>query len=246
MRKIFVFLFAVIFVVSCEKAAEGTAALASSNGTGGSLARFTIIGNYLYLADNNSLITYSISNGSSPRETSRISVGFGIETIYPYKNNLFIGSRDGMFIYSVASPDKPILSGSARHVRSCDPVVANDSIAFVTLKGGNACGPAQDGLYIYNIKNIASPVQIHLMPLAKSTGLGLKDTTLFVAREDNGLEVINVKNPLLPVKKLTIKDGIYYDVIALNNLLVCMVKTGILLYDISDVNNIKLVNTIAN
>lgn len=235
-----------ILTVACTKDSNVASSPGSSVGKGGSLARFTIVGNYMYLADNYSLITYDISLGNAPSLVGQTTVGFGIETIYPYKENLFIGSSDGMYVYSVKDPAKPVLVGSARHVRSCDPVVANDTIAFVTLRGSSRCGPAQDGLYIYNIKNVLNPAQIKLMPLTKSGGLGLKDTTLFICREDSGLAVVNVKNPIAPVHVKDIKDAIYYDVIPLDDILVCMVKTGIVLYDIKDVNNIKLINTISN
>lgn len=48
---------------------------------------------------------------------------------------------------------------------------ATFSTVYVTLQGSSACGPAQDGLYIYDIKNITAPVQKSLLPLSDPLGL---------------------------------------------------------------------------
>lgn len=236
-----------LMVWSCSK--DGTTAgnaSAGGTGTGGSLARFTIAGNYLYLADDRQLKVFDISVPAAMSLKKVVDVGFGVETIYPYGDKLFIGSQFGMFIYSISDPQNPVKLGEAQHRRSCDPVVAKDTMAYVTLKGGNACGPATDGLYTYSIKNISSPALLNTLILPRPSGLGYSDTTLFVCCEDSGLAVINIKNPALPKLKQMIKANAFYDVIPLNDLLVCMVKTGMDLYDISDVNNIRLLRHIDN
>jgi hypothetical protein len=236
-----------VIVWGCSK--DGTtsdAAVGGGTGTGGSLARFTIAGNYLYLADDRQLKVFDISVPAAMTLKKVVDVGFGVETIYPYGDKLFIGSQFGMFIYSIANPENPTKLGEAQHRRSCDPVVAKDTMAYVTLKGGNVCGPATDGLYSYSIKNISSPVLLNTLILPKPSGLGYSDTTLFVCCEDSGMAVINIKNPAQPKLKQMIKANSFYDVIPLNGLLVCMVKTGMDLYDITDVNNLRLVKHIDN
>src|SRR5512139_3691331 len=86
-----------LLAASCSKdGASGEAA--SVSGKGGSLARFTISGNYLYLADWSQIKVFDITNASSPVEKSPVNVGFAIETIFPYKDKLFIGAPTGMFV----------------------------------------------------------------------------------------------------------------------------------------------------
>ena len=232
-----------LLAVACTKDA-GNAADSSGTGTGGSLARFTIAANHLYLADYNTIEVYDLSDAANPIKKSSVNVGFGVETIYPYMDKLFIGSRDGMFIFSIADPSNPVKLGEARHVRSCDPVVTNDSIAYVTLQGGSACGPAQDGLYIYDIKNITTPVQKSLFLISTPLGLGLKDSVVFVCRGGAGLSLVNVKNPSTPKLMYTIKDASFKDVIPYENLLICYVSTGLQIYDISNLNEIVKVGTV--
>ena len=225
-----------ILIISCEKN-NSAAADASSTGKGGSMARFTIASNHLYLVDYSNIEVYDISGGTAVKK-NRISVGFGVETIFPYKDKLFIGSRDGMFIYSIADPSLPKLLGSALHVRSCDPVVADDNYSYVTLQGSGRCGAAQDGLYIYDIKDVMKPKQLSLLPLNSPFGLGLQDSVVFICRGSNGLTAVNVKNPSNPKVMYTMNDATYIDVIPYDQLLICYVSDGLLLYDISNLEKI--------
>jgi hypothetical protein len=239
--RIILFLAIVVLFFSCEKTNDGSAAnnptASSGIGKGGSLARFTIVDNYLYLVDVSTLKVFNITNPVSATLASSIYLPFGVETIFPYRDKLFIGSRDGMYIYSLANPAEPIKLGEARHVRSCDPVIANDSIAFVTLLGNQPCGPAQSGLYIYNITNITSPTLIKTNLMNTPTGLGLADSILYVCQKTNGMSIFNVSNPAAPILRKTITTQSFEDVIPYNNLLICYISTGLLLYDITNRTN---------
>jgi len=235
----------VIVLFSCTKEAMDSNVSSSDVGKGGSLARFTIVGNYLYAVDNNNLYTYNITDANNPVKTNSVSLNFGVETIYPFKNRLFIGSTTGLYIYSIENPSLPSKLGEARHLRSCDPVVANDSVAYVTLKG-TACGPAEDGLYIYNIKNILLPALTNTIKINTPEGLGLQDTTLYVCTRTSGLRIYNLSDPFKPVQTKVLTDADYRDVIPYGNLLICYVTTGILLYDISQPTNPVLLKLIAN
>lgn len=217
---------------SCSKNEAGTQA--SQDGAGGSLARFTIVGDYLYLVDHYSLITYDISDPSSLKLKSKAQLGQGIETIYPYNGKLFIGSQSGMFVYSLSTPSKPTLEGAVNHVRACDPVVANDSVAYVTLRGfGTTCGSTQSVLNVYNIKQ-KEPLLVKTEGMTNPYGLGIKQNALYVCDKTDGLVVFDISNGFSPVKKNTLKDDIYFDVIPYGDLLICHVEKGILFYNISD------------
>ncbi|HEV8080573.1 MAG TPA: hypothetical protein VGP43_07670 [Chitinophagaceae bacterium] len=239
----------IVFSFSCTKEALNSATENSAGsadvGKGGSLARFTIVGNYLYAVDNRYLYSYNIADPKNPVKTNTTAINFDLETIYSFKNRLFIGSRVGLYIYSIDTPSAPSKLGEARHLRSCDPVVATDSVAYATLKG-TACGPAEDGLYVYDIKNIFQPLLNTLIKIKTPEGLGLQDTTLYVCCNTNGLRIYNVTNPYKPVERKVLTDANYKDVITYGNLLICYVTTGILLYDISDPINPVSLKLIAN
>lgn len=247
MKKIIVATLISFVVFACEKTGDTNANNAGSSiGVGGSLARFTIVGNYLYVADDYHLKTFKINTNGSLLFVATTNVGLNIETIYPYNNYLFIGSQQGMYIYSLTNPENPAKVSQALHVRACDPVVAKDTVAYVTLRSGTRCGTATNALYTYNTKNIFSPIQIDSLPLPTPKGLGYKDTTLFVCCENSGLAVLSINKPTKPVLKKYITGNNFSDVIITGDLLVCMISTGIALYDITDVNNIQLIKLLAN
>lgn len=248
MKKYIVLLAVVALFAGCTKegADAGNNAAASGTGTGGSLARFTIVGNYLYVADYSRLQTFNISDPAQVVQVDTKTLGFDIETIFPYKDKLFIGAATGMYLLSLADPAKPLLVGSVLHLRSCDPVVANDSIAFVTLRGNARCGTASDGLYVYNINNLIAPVQINLTELPTPGGLGLKDSILYICQQNNGMSIYNVSKPSLPQLRKRITTYKFQDVIPYNDLLLCYVTNGLVIYDISTPTNPVFVQEIVN
>jgi hypothetical protein len=151
-----------------------------------------------------------------------------------------------LYIYSIDTPSVPSKISEARHARSCDPVVANDSVAFVTLKGNSNCGPAESGLYVHDIKNIFQPVLIKTVSLPNPEGLGLKGSTLYICCNNDGLKVFNVTQPANPVEIRTLTGAYFKDVIPYGNLLICYVSTGIMLYDITNPTNPAFLKLIAN
>ena len=245
--KIFALALFIGFFASCEKESNSTDSVSSpGNGTGGSLARFTIVGNYLYVANTNTLDVLDLTNPAHPQQKESIPLGWPVETIFPFDNNLFIGTSSGLYIFSLANPAKPEQLGQAQHFRSCDPVVANDSMAFVTLRGDTRCGPAVDGLYVHDIKDVNNPTLIKTFEMPTPSGLALNGRYLYVCQRDNGLSVIDVKNPANPTIIKQITDGYYNDAIVYKNLLVCYVSTGIKLLDISTPENPVYLSIVQN
>lgn len=232
------------FIVSCTKETASNTPSQASSGKGGSLAKFTIAGNYLYLVSTAGMQVFDITNSASPTLKNTISITWMAETVFAYNDNLFIGTMNGMLIYSIADPANPKELGEAAHFRSCDPVVANDTIAFVTLRGGTRCGPVTDGLYIHNIKNITQPVLIKTVEMQTPIGLGLNDSILYVCQYQNGLSIYNVQNPSSPLLRKQITGSSFKDVIVYGKLLVCYVESGIELYDISTPSDPQFINAV--
>lgn len=235
-----------LLLLSCEKEGNSIDALSSGTGKGGSLSRFTIVGNFLYAVDNHFLYSYDISNPTKPVKTNTSDINFDIETIYPFNNRLFIGTRTGMYIYSIDTPSAPSKLSEARHARSCDPVVANDTIAYVTLKGNSSCGPAESGLYVHNIKNIFTPILIKKVLINSPQGLGLQGSALYICCNNDGLKIFDVSQPENPIEVRTLTGAYFIDVIPYGNLLICYVDKGIILYDISLPTSPVLLKEISN
>ncbi len=227
--------FAALTLNSCSK--DGAMDSGSGTGTGGSLARFTIYGNYLYVVDGESLKSFDIGDPQNPRLASTIPLGWQIETIYPYNGNLFIGSAAAMYIYSLAQPGQPQYEGMASHVRACDPVVAKDSLAYVTVRStsnGSTCGGATNALMTYNISNLQNPYLISSVNLKNPYGLGIRDQYLYVCDDNAGLKVFDIRNPA-QATIVNIETGYtFFDVIPYQDVLICMVEGGMVIYDIAN------------
>ncbi|MGB0788593.1 MAG: hypothetical protein ACPGQR_03570, partial [Marinirhabdus sp.] len=91
----------------------------TNDGQGGSLAIFTLKGEYLYAVDTFGLNVFNIANASNPVLVNEVDFSFNIETLFGYKDYLYIGSRNGMFIYSIENPEFPVQLSSVEHFTAC-------------------------------------------------------------------------------------------------------------------------------
>ncbi|MPM40922.1 hypothetical protein SDC9_87571 [bioreactor metagenome] len=182
---------------------------------------------------------FDLSKTQPEKAVENIYVGWNVETIFSYKNYMYMGTPTGMLIYSVEKPLEPKQVSSIQHVFGCDPVVVEDDIAYVTIHSGNNCGQNTNELIIIDVKDPAKPKQLVSYGMTKPKGLGIDHKTLFVC--DEGLKVYNAANPLtIMANELARHEGMEgYDVIPLNNVLMMIAEDGIYQYDYSDIQNIK-------
>jgi hypothetical protein len=163
-------------------------------GTGGSMARFTVIDDHLYAVDDRSLHTFDISNPAGIAFQDRQSLGFGIETIFPSNNQLFLGSRDGMYIYSLENPDNPEMLSYTPHFWSNDPVVVQGNYAYVTLRNDDNSWREDNALQIYNVSNLYEPQLIGTFRLDGPKGLAIDQDQLFIC-DKYALKIFNLSTP---------------------------------------------------
>lgn len=206
----------------------------SGTGKAGSMARFTIQGNRLYIVDKTSLITMDISNPSEPQQTHKTDIGLGIETIFPYQDKLFIGSEDAVYIYNFDNPDRPELFSRYQHITACDPVVAQGNYAYVTLRNGfGRCWRAANLLEVIDISDARNPQMVSSMEMQNPHGLGVNGTNLFVCEGDYGLKRFDISNPTAPQQVEFLSDVASFDVIPQNQILIVTGKNGLYQYDYS-------------
>lgn len=219
----------------------------SGPGVGGSMARFTINQDHLYALDNDSLQAFNITALNNPVAGKSVFLGWDIETIFPYKTNLFIGSRSGMHIVDVSQPASPEKISTYDHVRVCDPVVAQDDLAYVTLRSGSECEGFTNQLEIINIENLRSPELLYTYPMTNPHGLGIDGTSLFICDGQDGLKIFDASDPSkISDNMLAHYPGMNaFDVIPFENLLMMIGTDGLYQYDYSDPNNIKFLSKIA-
>jgi hypothetical protein len=217
----------------------------SLQGKGGSLARFAVANNYLYSVDDESLNVYQIMADGSLEKMNTESLGPGVETIFARDHWLYIGKNDAMITYDVTNPASPLYVASYSHFVACDPVVVQDTLAFVTLRTSN-CRPSNvNTLDIINIKDPQSPQFLSNYMLESPYGLGIDGNLLFVCEGVHGLKVLNISDPFNAVMIESYPDVDAYDVIPDNGVLILTGKDGIVQYDYSDHTAIKKLSTIS-
>jgi hypothetical protein len=170
---------------------------------------------------------------------------WNIETIYPFKNKLFIGSSNGMFIYDLSSPGSPSQLSQFSHVRSCDPVIADGDYAYVTLRSGTQCQGFTNQLEVLNITQLTQPSLLKVYPLTNPHGLSKDGDLLFICDGKDGLKVYNAADANNIQLQKTISNFETYDVIAQNNLAIVVAKDGLYQFDYADKNNIKQLSKIS-
>lgn len=213
-------------------------------GVGGSMARFTIVNDHLYTVNQSHLDVFNISNSVDPQHNNHINIGWNIETIYPFKNKLFIGSQSGMFIYNISNASAPSLDGTFEHVRSCDPVIADDNYAYVTLRSGSACQGFTNQLDVVKLNNITDPSLFKTYQMTNPHGLSKDGNTLFICDGAAGLKIYNAAN-VADLQLIKTIPGIEtYDVIAFNNKALVVAKDGLYQYDYSNLSNVRLLSKI--
>lgn len=226
----------------------GINATTTAPGQGGSMARFTIASHYLYCIDNNAMNLVDISDARSPVIWNKLNIGFNIETIFPYGNKLFIGSRNGMYIYDNSNPSSPVLLSQYSHVTSCDPVVVEGGYAYVTLRSGTPCQGFTNELEVINISNPSQPTLVKQYPMYNPHGLGIDKGILFICDGDAGLKVYDASDINAIDKHLLKHYGSVqaYDVIPVGsaNVLIMIGNDGLYQYDYSNVENIQLLSEI--
>ncbi len=205
-------------------------------GVGGSMARFGLTGNTLYIVDESNLHIYDITNASSPNMVKTTGIGWGIETMFILNDKLFFGTQNGMLIYDISLPVSPMYISQFWHLTSCDPVVVQDTLAFVTLRGGSACWNNNiNELDVLSISNIEESYLLKAYPMVGPYGLGIDGETLFVCDGTAGLKVYDTSDPLTLDDHLIAEfPNIFaYDVIPLNGNLLLIGDDGFYQYSYS-------------
>lgn len=166
-------------------------------GKGGSMAVFALRGNYLYTVDHQDLHVFQVSNPNNPIKVNKVTIGRDIETIYSLGDLMFMGSRNGMFIFDVSNPESPKYLSQAQHFTACDPVVAHNGYAYVTLHSNTGCGNNLNTLMVYDIADVKNPQLIHQRNLTYPRGLAIHENFLIIC--DDELKIFDVTNPAEPV-----------------------------------------------
>lgn len=214
----------------------------SNTGTGGSLARFQIVDNYLYAVGNYEMSIFNIQNLDEPVLTNTQYAGWNIETMFQAQGYLYLGSTNGMYIYNLINPASPEYVSEFIHWEGCDPVVVDGDYAYLTLRGGNQCGQLESVLEVIDIKDKTTPTLAKRYILENPYGLGIKNNMLYVCDGTAGLKLFERETPVDLKLVNTLENIQAKDVIPLENSLIMIGGNTLYQYEYME-NNVGLISS---
>ncbi len=228
-------------------AANAGTKLSNGAGTGGSMARFMLNDDVIYLiAHPRMLKTVDIDGAENMSVVDSVNVSRNMETLYKVDDKLFVGTTTGMLIFDISNAAQPGQISSYDHITACDPVVADGQYAYVTLRTGTICSNGQNLLEVIDISSIANPYLVKSYPMFNPHGLGIDGDLLFICDGDAGLKIYDKSDPLAIITNQLAHypDFDTFDVIPVNGTLILVGEAGIYQYDYSDPDNIVQISHI--
>ena len=233
--------------VSVTNASSSGGSSVPSIGVAGSMARFAIYNNFLYTIDNNDVDVFDITNVTLPDLEGSFNVGWGIETLFPYGDKMFIGSTSGMFIYDLEDASSPTQISQFQHARSCDPVFIKDDYAYVTLRSGTLCQGFTNQLDVVDISDLSNPFLVKSYSMSNPHGLSIRENNLYLCDGASGLKVYDIENVEDIDRTDWVKNMETFDAISIpgKEVLLVVGKDGIFQFDTSDNSDLKQISSIA-
>ena len=232
-------LLSMIIMLGCGESSNNSN---NNIGKAGSMARFSLKGNYLYTLNKSEMNIFDVSEASNPKNISKLHTPFNVETLYSYKDYLYMGASNGVYIYDNSEPTQPNFLTLFTHAQSCDPVILENDIAYVTLNSSNSCwrqNPIEiNRLEVLDMHDPKKPKLIKRMEMWEPKGLAINNNKLFICDGTEGLKVFDINetehNSSLAIKLnplATNKEIDCYDVITSNNSLIVSNQTNIRQFD---------------
>lgn len=251
MKNVLFTTFLALLLIACSK----DAAFETNPGKSGSITRFAVFQNNMYVLNLNEVQTYDITQKDRPVLVHRLPTDYGLETITIYDNTIFLGSTTALYILDISNPAAPVIQSKSERLSDigfagCDPVVVKGNYAYSTIKViQNICGSvsAQSALVVYDITNKSAPVTLGVYPLDIPNGLGYKDNHLFICDEGaDRLRIFDISNPAaLTEYPQTVSITDPYDLIVDGQKMIVSSKTDFQIFDISDIVQIKKLGQIS-
>ncbi len=202
---------------ACESSdSSGNVDGAVVTGTGGSTARMTISGDYLYAISGSRVQLFDIASPGTPLPYTQVEVDWDIQTLFPYDQYLLVGAASGVHILDNSDPASPRYVGDFTHARALDPVVARDGYAYVTLRRDASIAGTDivDQMNVLDISDITQPRLLETISMQGPAGLSVDGEQLYVCDGAAGLKTFSLADPASPQFTQSIPGLDCFDVIA--------------------------------
>lgn len=190
----------------------------SGSHVSGTANRVTYTNGHIYIIGNKTMyIVADNAEGLSKVNTneSLTHIGEGMETIFPFEDNLYVGSRSAVSIFDITNPKEPTVAYEFDHASACDPVLPSEGVAYVTLRTADfsACPGNTNSLLVLDTRNIYNVKQKEEIAMSSPFGMTIKGNQLYVGEGNNGLKIFDITEKYTPELTRTINNISAYDVI---------------------------------
>lgn len=226
-----IFSICLLFISCSDDSGISLANGPAQSGQGGSMAQFTIANDHLFAVSDRQLRVFQLQDKENPVYISQHELGVDVETIFARdENTLFLGSTSGMLIYDISNAPQVNRLSTYQHIVSCDPVVADQNYAYVTLRSGeDRCARSLNQLEVIDIQDLRNPRQVYVQSMIRPKGLGLYGDTLLVC--DNGVKIFDVSQPTQPQLLTADEDVEAVDIIPYGKLMIIRTEDGLAQYE---------------
>lgn len=211
----------------------------SGSKVSGTANRVTYSDEHVYIIGNNSMYIVA-DEAQGLNNINKISnIGEGMETIFPYENNLYVGSRSAVNIFNITDPRQPEEAYEFNHATACDPVLPADGVAYVTLRTADfsACPGNINSLLVLDTRDIHDVDQKEEIAMSSPYGMTIKGNELYVGEGENGLKIFDISDKYKPELLRTINNVKAYDVIphpTIGNLILTTGPDGVSQYLVNE------------
>lgn len=225
-----------LLITACDGGGSGSnssdGGQGGETGRGGSTARMTIDGDYLYAIAGSRVQLFDIQDASQPSFWVNVEIARDIETLFPYGDYLLIGASTGMHIMDNRDRASPAYLSEFTHAQARDPVVAHNGYAYVTLKDDGSFNSTNQ-MDVINLYDIYNPTLTKTLAMQSPEGLSVFQNRLFVCDGRAGLKIFDVTDPASPQVTESIRNLDCNDVIASGDKIYVITDNSLLQYDVS-------------
>lgn len=168
--------------------------------TSGYAADVQVVGSVAYVADGNGgLQIIDVSDPASPARLGRYNTSGYSSAVQVAGNLAFVADgTEGVQVIDVSNPASPLLAGGIRLPGSSQSVRVVGNLAYVYSwapppGAPGAMDPAKVGLRIFDVSNLASPVQVGHDPIDGVLDVQVAGNLVCLARGTGGLQVMEVR-----------------------------------------------------
>jgi len=192
-----------------------------------------VVNNIAYIADaGNGFWILNVSNSADPTELSHKLLGGVEHCVYVENNIAFVAdNNNGLIIFDVTNPFNPLQIGQYTN---------GNAISFVDIENDIAC-IGDPFLSVLNISDLALSTEIYRDDDLPIIDLIIKEDILFCLELFQGLTVLNISNPALPVEiDQWISAGpMYRDIEIQDDVIFIASNIGLKALNISDLTNLQ-------